>query len=190
MKKFIRTAVDLGKNYFQFHGLAGEDGTFVSRKLKRSSQRTCNRVFFWHQKPTVSSPRQGPCGSQAEACRFGAVSGQLKRLGAEIQPSTVADAPCRGAWHKAAKVFASNIGATEGVADSRSIVGDSWRSAGHCGFKPAETVASVRVLVTRIRTGQWPDTSAQGMTAMGKASELARRDAASTCRRHIRSPSA
>ena len=36
MKKFIRTAVDLGKNYFQFHGLAGEDGVFVSRKLKRS----------------------------------------------------------------------------------------------------------------------------------------------------------
>jgi hypothetical protein len=26
MKKFIRTAVDLGKNYFQFHGLASEDG--------------------------------------------------------------------------------------------------------------------------------------------------------------------
>jgi transposase len=36
MKKFIRTAVDLGKNYFQFHGLASEDGVFVSRKLKRS----------------------------------------------------------------------------------------------------------------------------------------------------------
>jgi len=36
MKKFIRTAVDLGKNYFQFHGFAGEDGVFVSRKLKRS----------------------------------------------------------------------------------------------------------------------------------------------------------
>lgn len=36
MKKFIRTAVDLGKNYFQFHGLAGEGGAPVSRKLKRS----------------------------------------------------------------------------------------------------------------------------------------------------------
>src|SRR5215211_4350607 len=36
MKKFIRTAVDLGKNYFQFHGLASEDGVLVSRKLKRS----------------------------------------------------------------------------------------------------------------------------------------------------------
>src|SRR5258707_8755742 len=36
MKKFIRTAVDLGKNYFQFHGLEGEGGTAISRKLKRS----------------------------------------------------------------------------------------------------------------------------------------------------------
>src|SRR5215204_7743474 len=36
MKKFIRTAVDLGKNYFQFHGLASEDGVPVSRKLKRA----------------------------------------------------------------------------------------------------------------------------------------------------------
>jgi transposase len=36
VKKFIRTAVDLGKNYFQFHGLANEGGVSVSRKLKRS----------------------------------------------------------------------------------------------------------------------------------------------------------
>ncbi len=36
MKKFIRTAVDLGKNYFQFHGLEGEGGLSVSRKLKRT----------------------------------------------------------------------------------------------------------------------------------------------------------
>ena len=36
MKKFIRTAVDLRKNYFQFHALASDDGVFVSRKLKRS----------------------------------------------------------------------------------------------------------------------------------------------------------
>ncbi len=36
MKKFIRTAVDLGKNYFQFHGLASEGSVPVSRKLKRS----------------------------------------------------------------------------------------------------------------------------------------------------------
>ena len=36
MKKFIRTALDLGKNYFPFHGLASEGGAPVSRKLKRS----------------------------------------------------------------------------------------------------------------------------------------------------------
>ena len=36
MKKFIRTAVDLGKNYFQVHGLQSEGGLSVSRKLKRS----------------------------------------------------------------------------------------------------------------------------------------------------------
>ena len=36
MKKFIRTAVDLGKNYFQLHGLESENGLSVSRKLKRS----------------------------------------------------------------------------------------------------------------------------------------------------------
>jgi transposase len=36
MKKFIRTAVDLGKNYFQVHGLGSEGGLSVSRKLKRS----------------------------------------------------------------------------------------------------------------------------------------------------------
>jgi len=36
MKKFIRTAVDLGKNYFQVHGLESEGGLSVSRKLKRS----------------------------------------------------------------------------------------------------------------------------------------------------------
>lgn len=36
MKKFIRTAVDLGKGYFQFHGLENEAGAVMSRKLKRS----------------------------------------------------------------------------------------------------------------------------------------------------------
>ena len=36
MKKFIRTAVDLGKNYFQVHGLESEGGKAMSRKLKRS----------------------------------------------------------------------------------------------------------------------------------------------------------
>jgi transposase len=36
MQKFIRTAVDLGKSYFQFHGLASECGASISRKLRRS----------------------------------------------------------------------------------------------------------------------------------------------------------
>jgi transposase len=36
MKKFIRTAIDLGKTYFQFHGLESENGLSVSRKLRRS----------------------------------------------------------------------------------------------------------------------------------------------------------
>jgi transposase len=34
--KFIRAAVDLGKGYFQFHGLENEAGGAMSRKLKRS----------------------------------------------------------------------------------------------------------------------------------------------------------
>lgn len=45
-------------------------------------------------------------------------------------------------------------------------------SAGHCGFTPAETVASVHALVTRIKSGQWPDTSAAGMTALAGATGL------------------
>src|SRR5260221_9206077 len=36
MNKFIRIAVDLGKRYFQVHGLESEGGRSVSRKLKRS----------------------------------------------------------------------------------------------------------------------------------------------------------
>ena len=36
MKKFIRTAIDLGKNYFQVHGLESEGGRSESRKVKRS----------------------------------------------------------------------------------------------------------------------------------------------------------
>jgi transposase len=36
MDKFIRVAVDLGKNYFQVHGLESEGGRVVSRKVKRS----------------------------------------------------------------------------------------------------------------------------------------------------------
>jgi pimeloyl-ACP methyl ester carboxylesterase len=45
-------------------------------------------------------------------------------------------------------------------------------SAGHCGFTPAETVASVHALVTRIKSGQWPDTSPAGMTALAGATGL------------------
>lgn len=36
MQKFIRTAVDLGKSYFQFHGLKSGCGASISRKLPRS----------------------------------------------------------------------------------------------------------------------------------------------------------
>jgi transposase len=36
MRKFIRTAVDLGKTYFQVHGLESEGGRSESRKVKRS----------------------------------------------------------------------------------------------------------------------------------------------------------
>lgn len=46
------------------------------------------------------------------------------------------------------------------------------QSAGHCGFTPAETVASVHALVTRIKSGQWPDTSAAGMSALAGATGL------------------
>jgi dienelactone hydrolase len=46
------------------------------------------------------------------------------------------------------------------------------RSAGHCGFKPAETVASVRALTARIRSGNWGDTTARGMTELAAATGL------------------
>jgi len=36
MAKFIRAAIDLGKNYFQVHGLESEGGRSISRKVKRS----------------------------------------------------------------------------------------------------------------------------------------------------------
>ena len=55
MKKFIRTAVDLGKGYFQFHGLENEAGGAVSRKLKRS-----NVLGFFS--------RIEPCRVGMEAC--------------------------------------------------------------------------------------------------------------------------
>jgi hypothetical protein len=45
-------------------------------------------------------------------------------------------------------------------------------SAGHCGFTPAETVAGVHALVTRVKSGRWPDTSAAGMMALARATGL------------------
>ena len=45
-------------------------------------------------------------------------------------------------------------------------------SAGHCGFTPAETVAGVHALVTRIKSGRWPDTSPAGMTALARETGL------------------
>src|SRR5664279_5254224 len=51
MEKFIRTAIDLGKNYFQVHGLESEGGRSISRKVKRS---TMHEVY-----------------SQIEPCRVG-----------------------------------------------------------------------------------------------------------------------
>lgn len=51
MTKFIRTAIDLGKTYFQVHGLASEGGGSISRKMTRSKM----REFY----------------SQIEPCRIG-----------------------------------------------------------------------------------------------------------------------
>lgn len=42
-------------------------------------------------------------------------------------------------------------------------------SAGHCGFTPAETVAAVTLLKTRLDTGAWPDTSAAAMNGAAPA---------------------
>ena len=43
--------------------------------------------------------------------------------------------------------------------------------AGHCAFTPAETIAAVETLLTRVDTGQWPTTEANvlngGATALG-----------------------
>src|SRR5437868_4108174 len=55
MRKFIRTAVDLGKNYFQIHGLESEGGQSISRKVKRLKM----REFF---------AEIGPCRVGMEAC--------------------------------------------------------------------------------------------------------------------------
>jgi hypothetical protein len=41
--------------------------------------------------------------------------------------------------------------------------------AGHCTFTPAEVVASMQVLVTRIDDGHWPRTDAAAMDAAATA---------------------
>jgi transposase len=55
MRKFIRTAIDLGKNYFQVHGLESERGGSISRKMTRSKMRD-----FYRQTQ--------PCRVGMEAC--------------------------------------------------------------------------------------------------------------------------
>ena len=72
MKKFIRAAVDLGKNYFQFHGLASEGGAPVSRKLKRSKV----QEFF---------SQIEPCRVGMEACGSAHYwARELKAMGHEV----------------------------------------------------------------------------------------------------------
>jgi transposase len=72
MKKFIRTAVDLGKNYFQFHGLENENGVSVSRKLTRS------KVLEFYS-------RIEPCRIGMEACGSAHYwSRELTALGHEV----------------------------------------------------------------------------------------------------------
>jgi transposase len=45
MSKFIRIAIDLGKNYFQVHGLESEGGRSISRKIKRSKvHEVCSQI--------------------------------------------------------------------------------------------------------------------------------------------------
>jgi len=58
MKKFIRTAIDLGKTYFQVHGLESEGGQSISRKMKRSKNA---RVYEQIE----------PCRVGMEACGSG-----------------------------------------------------------------------------------------------------------------------
>ena len=55
MNRFIRIGVDLGKNFFQLHGLPVEGGLATSRKLSRSKM----RAFF---------ARIAPCRVGMEAC--------------------------------------------------------------------------------------------------------------------------
>jgi len=55
MAKFIRAAIDLGKNYFQFHGLESEGDRSISRKVKRTKM---HEVFSQTE----------PCQIGMEAC--------------------------------------------------------------------------------------------------------------------------
>lgn len=41
--------------------------------------------------------------------------------------------------------------------------------AGHCAFTPAETIAVVQTLLTRLETGRWPDVDASNMNAAAAA---------------------
>jgi pimeloyl-ACP methyl ester carboxylesterase len=45
-------------------------------------------------------------------------------------------------------------------------------SAGHCGFNPAETVATVQTLRRRLETGTWPNTDADSMNSAAAATGL------------------
>lgn len=57
MKEFIRTAIDLGKNYFQVAGLESEGGLSMSRKLKRS------KVLEFYSQVKPSRIGMEACGS-------------------------------------------------------------------------------------------------------------------------------
>jgi pimeloyl-ACP methyl ester carboxylesterase len=41
--------------------------------------------------------------------------------------------------------------------------------AGHCAFTPAETIAAVQALLTRLETGKWPDVDSSSMNAAAAA---------------------
>lgn len=41
--------------------------------------------------------------------------------------------------------------------------------AGHCAFTPAETIAAVQTLLTRLETGKWPDVDSSSMNAAAAA---------------------
>jgi transposase len=68
----FRTAIDLGKNYFQVHGLESEGGRSISRKVKRSRM---------HE----FSSQIEPCRVGMEACGSAHCwARQLKAMGREV----------------------------------------------------------------------------------------------------------